>query len=174
MTIDCNEAFKLLGSDCDDTHSVFVLGRGGQLDKGRHTAISEPGYTFNQLLVLIDVVVARGHRLSEIWNHEGFIEMHSSVFGSGKHVASFLSRTQFARFSQNRAGVAPGQGAAAFFAPYRTTEASGCFAPGGYSGSMIGEFGGSAASDEAKSQAGLRAMLYMYIMIVAVVRFFSI
>ncbi|KSV86113.1 hypothetical protein N181_03245 [Sinorhizobium fredii USDA 205] len=39
---------------------------------------------------------------------------------------------------------------------------------------MIGEFGGSAASDEAKSQAGLRAMLYMYIMIVAVVRFFSI
>ena len=39
---------------------------------------------------------------------------------------------------------------------------------------MIGEFGGSAASDEAKSQAGLRTMLYMYIMIVAAVRFFSI
>jgi hypothetical protein len=43
-----------------------------------------------------------------------------------------------------------------------------------YSGSRIGEFGGSAASGEAKSQAGLRTMLYLYIMIVAVVRFLSI
>jgi hypothetical protein len=37
----------------------------------------------------------------------------------------------------------------------------------------IGEFGGSTASDEAKSQAGLKTIISLYVMNAALLRFFD-